>query len=81
MRVLVQFESILKTYKNELILDKFRDLHEVVTQLDLIAEAFELISNGKEIEFEACERAYNILSQLTFLPKFRENQKAQTSML
>ena len=81
MRVLVQFESILKTYKSELILDKYRYLHEVLTQLDLIAEAFELISSSKEIEFEACERAYNILSQLTFLPRFRENQKVQTSQL
>ena len=73
MRVLMQFESILKTYKSELILDKYRYLHEVLTQLDLIAEAFELISNSKEIEFESCERAYKILSQLTFLPRFREN--------
>ena len=50
-RVKIQFETLLNTYKQDLTLDKHPVLEDVLTQLDMVAEAFELIKDGHEVQF------------------------------
>ena len=47
----------------------------------MIAEAFDSIKDGADPTFDKCEKAYNLLSDLNFLPNFRMNETPNTANL
>ena len=47
----------------------------------MIAEAFEMISDDSELQFDICEKAYMILGDLNFLPYFKEKQSINMANL
>ena len=81
IRVIVQFDKMLCAFERDLVLDKNADLFDVLLQLDMIAQAFEMIKDDAELKYELCESAYLTLADLNFLPGLRESHAPNTAHL